>query len=499
MHSPKKIKYAMSLSYTYVYFKCIYRLHSILPSFSGLISTMPVHFWCDFALEDISRYLGTEFVVSIMPHVCQEWLTKCHKWTQTLSITWPVKDSELQYIGQQFMSAGSIHIEKGFALSNDGLQVALERIESRTCHELRGLTLSKCLQISNVPSSVFHLHALNELVVDNCPFVTSMGEESLGILSQLRRFQVSECPKLEFIPASIGKLTKLFNVTIKGCRSLKELPRSMELLSSLETIHITDCEQLEASPFKSLKGFLRLKTLMITKCPLVTSIPDDINHLKYLEKLSMAWCKNVKYLPASIVALPRLVELTTCHCNLQELPEGVGMLESLEVLDTSWCQNMTVLPPTIGQLQSLRTLKLDVCTNLQFLPDTVCNLPSLTELSLAYCTNLCTLPESVGNLSSLRKLSLASCSCLLKLPASMKHLQRLEEVMLDDCDSVQHLSDELIQQRLHMMHMLRGCKKGLLQLPSHVWGHYLSNDLDLSGFTTFFYVHSMSMTFILYV
>merc|ERR1712216_70444 len=125
----------------------------------------------------------------------------------------------------------------------------------------------------------------------------------------------------------------------------------------------------------------------------------------------------------------RSLDLTSCRA-LTSLPEGFGDLGNLRTLHVWHCEALTSLPKRFGDLGNLKTLRMVNCTALTSLPKRFGKLVALTELSLYGCEKLASLPEGFGKLRSLTSLDLGCCFGLKSLPEGFGKLVALTKLSL---------------------------------------------------------------------
>ena len=117
--------------------------------------------------------------------------------------------------------------------------------------------------------------------------------------------------------------------------------------------------------------------------------------------------------------------LILTRCNIEELPELIGMYYLLRVLDVSE-NKLTELPPDIGSCYSLRTL--NFATNMiKVIPDEIQQLPYLEKL-LCYSNRITVIPEWVGMLP-LTEFNIFN-NRVLKLPECVGQLTGVAEMNL---------------------------------------------------------------------
>ena len=175
----------------------------------------------------------------------------------------------------------------------------------------------------------------------------------------------------------------------------------------------------------------RVVELAFERCTLLT---DSLGDLSSLRTLNLTRCQSLETLPERVGDLSNLQTLDLFYCsNLKTLPERLGDLKSLQTLSLYRCSSLKALPERVGELSNLQTLTLKTCTSLRTLPDRVGDLRNLQKLDLSDCWSLAALPERVGDLSNLQTLDLSNCKRLDPVPKRVKELPSLETLVLDGC------------------------------------------------------------------
>jgi Leucine-rich repeat (LRR) protein len=188
--------------------------------------------------------------------------------------------------------------------------------------------------------------------------------------------------------------------------------------SASTTLNLNHLKFQTLPPINGLKS---LKTLSLSCCYLLTSLPESIGEFKALEALHLTTCCSLESLPESIGDLVALKKLYLDSCDsLLTLPERIGDLKALQELDLSDCARLRVLPESLGKLKELRELRLSNSEMILSLPGSICDLVALSELHLDGCASLMALPMRIGELSALRLLDLVACTQLVLRSSGLK-------------------------------------------------------------------------------
>ncbi|KAE9590722.1 putative winged helix-turn-helix DNA-binding domain, leucine-rich repeat domain, L [Lupinus albus] len=235
-----------------------------------------------------------------------------------------------------------------------------------------------------------------------------------GKLRHLRFLSLERNEKIERVPDSICKLYNLQVLNLVGCTKLEKLPKGLinltslrqlgittresalpendiANLNSLEILNIESCENLE-SLFVGVK-LPTLRTLTVTKCGSLESLPLDINHFPQLETLLVDNCEyldltngyddlnsNLRLKAIRLHSLPQLLTMPSW------LQESINTLQSLIIAD---CKNLEVLPEWLSTLSFLGSFGIINCPKLMFLPNDIHRLTALGYLRIEGCPELC--------------------------------------------------------------------------------------------------------------
>lgn len=173
---------------------------------------------------------------------------------------------------------------------------------------------------------------------------TCLAENVESCFSSLRFLVIGACGRLKYLFGGMDKhLTYLRTLIVGKCPNLTSLSLSIKNLTALEFLWIGNCEELrlmEGEDYQDLK--LSLHILKIVNLPKLEFLP--------------------KWLQASASTL-HCLEIEYCE-NYIALPEWLPRLKSLQKLKIINCPKLSSLPKGMQALTTLREMKIEDCPNL---------------------------------------------------------------------------------------------------------------------------------------
>ncbi|KAH6810315.1 hypothetical protein C2S51_024077 [Perilla frutescens var. frutescens] len=222
--------------------------------------------------------------------------------------------------------------------------------------DLKKVTIERCKKLRKLPDGLDTLKSLEELIIDGCPDMTSIGYPSAAGQSHgvLRTLLIEDCRGLMDLPPDMIEswAPSLERLTLERLNSLKNLPVVIDCLAKsahrLTELRIFGVQEFMATcsvenwPFRSLReleigvsmGRLREHSVAVKKT--VDGILLACSHS--LVRLRLYGMEIWEYLPESIQNLTALSQLELRDFGIEELPEWIGNLSSLE----RWCPKLRI-------------------------------------------------------------------------------------------------------------------------------------------------------------
>ncbi|XP_030925535.1 putative disease resistance protein RGA4 [Quercus lobata] len=413
---------ALRLSYNQLPFhlKQCFAYCSLFPKDYEFKSLLLVQFWMAHGLlqspdnenqdlEDIGNlYIKELMSRSLFQDVDQDavllYTFKMHDLVHDLALS-IAKGECLVVTKKSSVSAGVCHL----SILENGQEVTkqLERLS-----KVQTIIFKTEQHMSILETCISRFKYLRVLDLENSSF--EVLPNSIRSLKHLRYLDLSENRRIKQLPDSICKLHSLQTLLLGDCSNLERLPKGIRdiislrflvvttkhiclskkavgCLDSLRFLMIGGCENLKCL-FEGMEGRLtNLRTLVVGRCPSLTSLSLSIKHLTALETLVIVECKELS-----------LMEM--------EGEDNQDLKLSLQNLKIEGLPKLEVLPQWLqGSANTLQVLRIEECENLKALPEWLPRLKSLHTLQIVECPKLSSLPEGMEALAALRQLQIEGC------------------------------------------------------------------------------------------
>ncbi|KAL5576033.1 hypothetical protein UlMin_017732 [Ulmus minor] len=248
-----------------------------------------------------------------------------------------------------------------------------------------------------VDKCIMRFKYLRILDLSNSTF--EMLPSSIGRAKHLRYLDLSRNMKMRKLPDSICKLQSLLTLKLEGCENLEGLPRDMKNLISLRFLSITTNETF--IPEDRIACLTSLRTLIISFCKRLVTLPDGLRCLTGLEDLRIINCRKLVLNEADDVEIKRLSLQTLRLVGLDEMVALPGWLQgsadTLRYLHITGCYRLTQLPEWLTKMTSIQKIFICNCLDLESLPaEGMHRLSSLQEIRIGECKKLGKFIEEIG-------------------------------------------------------------------------------------------------------
>ncbi|KAK6774557.1 hypothetical protein RDI58_029796 [Solanum bulbocastanum] len=293
--------------------------------------------------------------------------------------------------------------------------------------------ISSLIPVSIHPnSSLFQLHHLHTLNLDNYFFYPSSIPNGIGRLRNLRHLKLSGFHGK--IPTEISYLSNLVSLDLSYSYELQLDERTFEAMlhnvTNLEILSLSDVNISSPIPV-NISSSLRYLNLGYTNLRGV--LPESFflppNSLETLKLRGNDLLKGV--FPKIHRNTTLLMELDISHTGISgELPDSIGAFSSLNILNLYGCQFSGSIPDFIGNLTQITNLILSNNHFTGHIPSTISKLKHLTLLALSDNSFSGEIPNVFSNLQELRYLHLSNNSFIGPFPASILSLTQLDTLDL---------------------------------------------------------------------
>ncbi|KAG6535307.1 disease resistance protein RGA2-like [Zingiber officinale] len=211
---------------------------------------------------------------------------------------------------------------------------------------LKVLELDNCGEYSKLlPDCLHNLRLVTRLVINDCPHITSI---PLVQLVELQYLYICNCDELRWMEC-LGVLKSLEELKIVGCPKLVQLDveneQAASLLSSLRYLCVDNTALLKMFPLRNSLSFIT--EFEIESCSEELIFEETIfrRSLTAVTSLSFIYCDKLQSLPTELLhCLPFLKTLMVSNCpQLQSLPE-MGLSPFLERLEICNCPQIQAMP-----------------------------------------------------------------------------------------------------------------------------------------------------------
>ncbi|KAM4105732.1 hypothetical protein ACB094_04G014800 [Castanea mollissima] len=300
--------------------------------------------------------------------------------------------------------------------------------------------------------------ALEKLVLDGmCNLVewndvTEPTAEIGMIFPRLEYLEIQGCQKLTSAPHHFPSLKELFIDGIRGL-AFEKIISELTTLTSLDIWRISELaclpeqflqknrslKNLEINYCPDLKSILphghvwpictSLRSLDINGCDKLSTLPDALHNLSFLEGIYVKCCRNLRSFPSiqGIASLLQRLQISYFLTRLKHL--GIG----------EFCQELDSFPSLNSIQHSLEELHLYGWASLNSLPKEIQCFTALQTLQISGFGEMNALPEWLGNLSSLQWIYIDNCEKLMYLPKmqAMRCLIKLEGLSIYKCPKLE--------------------------------------------------------------
>ncbi|KAL6139771.1 hypothetical protein ACLB2K_058073 [Fragaria x ananassa] len=252
---------------------------------------------------------------------------------------------------------------------------------TRVLPSLRKLQVWNCDNLSCLAVPEY----CQELIVSRCPKLASI-TFSTDLNPCLKELIIEDCNCLQSLP-DFRSFTSLRELRIGGCAGIGSLVSEFHIPVSLEQLWISGFHNLESIP--RLEECTSLRRFEVGHCDKLKFLPTGLSCLARLEDLELGpFREDLDSFPDFQVPSQQLVSLRLIGWpKLKSLPQQVQHLTSLTRLTIWYFNGVEILPEWLGNLASLMNLSIYFCDNLKYLPslEAMQRLTKLQHLSVSRC------------------------------------------------------------------------------------------------------------------
>ncbi|GLJ24175.1 hypothetical protein SUGI_0461190 [Cryptomeria japonica] len=275
---------------------------------------------------------------------------------------------------------------------------------------VRSLLLAGNTRLAKIPSCFLQgLISLRVLDLSDTGVVSL--PSSLGDLKNLIHLNLSRTKIISLPKICIKYLKKLRSLLLSCCIELKSLPPEICKIQSLKLLDVSGCTSLTSFPYT----IMELKELQVLKINSTQVWNSKSGLLEGMAELCLTGQRRY----AILSDLKTLINLKRLHLDSEEdslISDGV--MGNMHKMQSLWLRmtKLEHLPEDMTAMAELCELQLLKCMKLQELPSWVCEFLELRFLCLNSCYSLRSLP-CLETLPLLRVLEIVDCEALMELPS----------------------------------------------------------------------------------
>ncbi|XP_042409335.1 putative disease resistance protein RGA3 isoform X1 [Zingiber officinale] len=182
---------------------------------------------------------------------------------------------------------------------------------------LRSLTIEGCINLASFPSEVGSLTSLCRLQLSQCPSIILQPEEFVRILNSVDEFQIQICGDNVNLCGRLQYLRMLEKLSLYGARYRAPLTWYTNQYKKSQ-LRICCCNELESLMTAEPANNIVLEELYICGIYNLKTLPDWLQHLKFLRLLSVENCPLLETVPRGLKNLHMLETLKIANCPLLE-------------------------------------------------------------------------------------------------------------------------------------------------------------------------------------
>ena len=175
---------------------------------------------------------------------------------------------------------------------------------------------------------------------------------------KLRCMNLAAPPKLPSILDQVAEVGNLAEFSAYDCSGQTWLPRRMGNLTNLAVLNVSRCHLVSMIP-ETIQTMKHLRRLDLSNNDLTGTIPLGLGELASLELLNLSFNKLSGVVPTSIKNLVLLNSLYLFNNDLTgSIPSCLGELTSMLYMDLSFNKLSGMVPTSLGNLTSMEFLDL---------------------------------------------------------------------------------------------------------------------------------------------